>query len=152
METIFDAQNIENFKDRIGRIEEYATASWGKMNIKQMLVHVIENEKLLLRERDFKDVFIGKLFGQMALKSDVKNDKPFGKNSPTHPDLKIKVSVDMDISDLKSDWKAQLDKYLKISHNHYDDFKHPFFRKMSYEQVGIWAYKHIDHHLRQFGY
>jgi len=29
-------------------------------------------------------------------------------------------------------------------------FVHPFFGKMTKEQIGYHAYKHIDHHLRQF--
>ncbi|MDZ7606591.1 MAG: DUF1569 domain-containing protein [Cyclobacteriaceae bacterium] len=27
---------------------------------------------------------------------------------------------------------------------------HPFFGKMSREQIGQLSYKHLDHHLRQF--
>jgi hypothetical protein len=30
-------------------------------------------------------------------------------------------------------------------------FVHDFFGKMTDEQIGIFAYKHADHHLRQFG-
>jgi len=30
-------------------------------------------------------------------------------------------------------------------------FIHPFFGPMTKEQIGFFAYKHSDHHLRQFG-
>ena len=30
-------------------------------------------------------------------------------------------------------------------------FVHDFFGKMTREEIGILAYKHTDHHLRQFG-
>jgi len=30
-------------------------------------------------------------------------------------------------------------------------FIHDFFGKMTREEIGILAYKHLDHHLRQFG-
>jgi hypothetical protein len=32
-----------------------------------------------------------------------------------------------------------------------EDFIHDFFGKMTKEQIGVFAYKHTDHHLRQFG-
>ncbi|MEM6737113.1 MAG: hypothetical protein AAF620_13695 [Bacteroidota bacterium] len=153
MNTVFEYQLVEDFKNRIERIDESAEALWGKMNLKQMLKHCIENEKLMLREKKLKDVFIGRLFGQMALKSDIKDEKPLGKNSPTHPDLKMKgVVVLEDVETLKSEWKHLLEKYLDISTDHYNGFVHPFFRKMNYAQVGIWASKHINHHLSQFGF
>ncbi|WP_448634870.1 DUF1569 domain-containing protein [Pedobacter panaciterrae] len=31
-----------------------------------------------------------------------------------------------------------------------DKFIHDFFGKMTREQIGIFVYKHSDHHLRQF--
>ena len=37
-------------------------------------------------------------------------------------------------------------------YEHYSnpDFIHDFFGKMTKEQIGLLAYKHTDHHLRQF--
>jgi len=149
MKTIFQRSIVENLCTRIDCIAPESEAVWGKMNVLQMLKHCVENEKLLLREKVFDDVFIGKLFGRMALKGDIKNDKPFGKNSPTHPDLKIR-EVNEEAQDLKAEWKVLLYKYPDLNEEHYENFKHPFFRKMNYQQVGIWAFKHVDHHLRQF--
>ncbi|MEM9326448.1 MAG: DinB family protein [Bacteroidota bacterium] len=152
MKTIFDAAHLNEIKARIEKIEASAEPRWGKMNVKQMLKHCVENERLLLREKKFKDVFIGRIFGKMALKSDVKDDKPFSKSSPTHPDLKVTGEVQESLDQLKKEWTQLLEKYAELSPGHYDDFVHPFFRKMSDQQVGIWALKHADHHLRQFGY
>jgi len=150
MKSIYETSAVESFKDRIDQLEESNGALWGKMSVKQMLKHCVENEKLLLRRRQFKDVFIGKIFGKMALKADVKNDEPFKKNSPTHPDLKIgEVFESFDV--LKEEWKTLLEHYPDKIELDYEDFVHPFFRKMNYTQVGIWAFKHTDHHLRQFG-
>ncbi|MEM9857141.1 MAG: DinB family protein [Bacteroidota bacterium] len=120
------------------------------MNVRQMLKHCLENEWLLQRKKVFKDVLIGRLFGPMALKSDTKNDKPFSKNSPTHPDLKF-GAVNENIDVLKEEWLHLLKDYPNLDSQHYLGFKHPFFRRMSYHQVGVWAFKHVDHHLRQFG-
>ena len=150
MNSIFDKTTIDAFKARISKLDASNKAQWGKMNAKQMLKHCIENEQMLLREKTFKPVFIGKIFGKMALKSDIKDDRPLGKNSPTHPDLRIK-EVHEPFEVLIAEWKTLLDKYPAIESSHYSNFRHPFFQKMDASQVSRFAVKHIDHHLRQFG-
>ena len=150
MKSIFNKSTIAEFKERIKKLNETNKAQWGKMNAKQMLKHCIENERMLLREKTFKPVFIGKIFGKMALKSDIKDDRPLGKNSPTHPDLRIK-EVNEPFDKLVAEWITLLDKYPSIEPSHYSDFRHPFFQKMDASKVSPFAVKHVDHHLRQFG-
>ena len=149
MKNIFEIQTINEFKSRINQLDNNAQAQWGKMNLYQMLKHCSDNESMLVRERNFSRVFMGRIFGKMALKSNIGNDKPLAKNSPTHPDLKIKG--DGDVEQQKQIWIAELEKYPKMKSSDYNDFIHPFFGKMNSEQVSRFAYKHVDHHLRQFG-
>ena len=66
--------------------------------------------------------------------------------------MKVTEEVQENLELLKDEWISLIEKYPETSPSHYQDFVHPFFRKMSFQQVGIWAAKHIDHHLRQFGY
>ncbi len=56
--------------------------------------------------------------------------------------------MDIDFENDKNKWISNLDKYATYNTS---EFVHPFFRKMTKEQVGLLAYKHADHHLRQFG-
>jgi hypothetical protein len=44
-------------------------------------------------------------------------------------------------------WMQQIKSYENFSN---DRFIHDFFGKMTNEQIGIFVYKHNDHHLRQF--
>jgi hypothetical protein len=39
-----------------------------------------------------------------------------------------------------------------LAHAHFSDpgLVHPFFGRMTPEQIGYMLYKHTDHHLRQF--
>jgi hypothetical protein len=55
---------------------------------------------------------------------------------------------DGDVEHQKKIWISLISEYENYS-NH--GFIHTFFGKMTREQVGILAYKHADHHLRQFG-
>ena len=76
----------------------------------------------------------------------LKNEKPLAKNSPTSPAFKIK-ELDGNLLVEKQQWMALIEEYGRFTNN---DFVHWFFGKMTKEQVGYFAYKHIDHHLRQF--
>jgi hypothetical protein len=149
METIFDKQTIERFKNRIEKITENSTRQWGKFTVYQMLKHATENDRMLLRDQPYKRLFIGRLFGKMALRKATKNDAPNDKNSPTHPYLVIKGIGN--VEEQKKIWLNVLDKYPQLTKAHYLGFVHPFYGSMTADQVSIVAYKHIDHHLRQFG-
>lgn len=149
MKDIFNTQTINEFKVRINQLDDTAQAQWGKMNLYQMLKHCTENERMMIREQSLKRVFMGRIFGKMALKANIKNDDHLAKNSPTHPSLKIKGTGD--IEQQKQLWIEVLEKYPTKKTTDYEGFVHPFFGKMTSEQVSRFVYKHVDHHLRQFG-
>ncbi|MEL6675383.1 MAG: DUF1569 domain-containing protein [Bacteroidota bacterium] len=149
MNTIFTPSTISEFKNRIHHLNPEAEANWGKMSLYQMLKHCTENDRMLLREKAYRRLFIGRLFGRMALKSTIKDEQPMKPNGATHPDLIFKGAGD--VSEQKAQWLDLLDKYAQQTEADYQDFVHPFFGKMTKSEVGRFAYKHIDHHLRQFG-
>lgn len=149
MKSIFNQSTISEFKTRINNISEETTAQWGKMNVYQMLKHCTENDKMLTGERKFRRLLIGRIFGQTSLQTSTKNGEPLSHNSPTHPELIIKGTGD--IVSQKQEWLSVLDGYYTKPNTTFENFVHPFFGKMTPEQISIFAYKHIDHHLRQFG-
>ncbi len=149
MENIFNAKTIESFKARINNLNENSTAKWGKMNLYQMLKHCTENEIMMVREQDYKRRFIGRLFGKMVLSGILKDDSNLKKNTPTHPKLIFKG--DGSIEAQKQMWIAILEKYPTKQPQEYADFVHPFFGKMNADEISVFVWKHVDHHLRQFG-
>jgi len=122
-------------------------AKWGKMNVGQMVKHCALCEELYLGKVKVKRVLIGRIFGRLALKKVVNNDKPLGKNSPTAAILIVSEEIE-DIESQKQKWISLLKEY-ETYNGH---FVHPFFGKMTKEELGRLAYKHCDHHLRQFGF
>lgn len=146
MKTVFDTKTIEKLVERINLLGPGDQPLWGKMTIYQMLRHCTLSEEMFQGKRSYKRLFIGKLFGGMALKGILKNENPLKKNQPTHPDLKITGNGDFDTERKK--WAQLLQQYPSFSNT---GFVHPFFGKMSKEQIGEYVYKHTDHHLRQFG-
>jgi len=147
MKTVFDKTTRDELTGRINALNENKTAQWGKMNVYQMLKHCTLWEEWIQSNKKNKQVFVGKLFGRMVLNSVLKDEKPLRHNTPTLPELIIKEqNGDMEAG--KRKWIALIEKYADYST---PVFVHPFFGKMTREQVGYMAYKHTDHHLRQFG-
>jgi len=146
MKTIFDKTTRDELINRINTLNENSTAQWGKMNIYQMLKHCTLWDEWTLGKRKYKRAFIGLLFGKIALKNILKDEKPLTQNTPTLPELKIKED-NGDVLSERNKWITLIEEYAHFSN---PDFVHSFFGKMTKEQIGYIAYKHTDHHLRQF--
>lgn len=146
MKSIFDTKTIEELIERINALQANAQAQWGKMNAYQMLKHCTMSEEMFQGKRQYKRLLIGKLFGRMALNGMLKNENPVKKNQPTHPDLKITGTGDFEAE--REKWIGLLKAYPAFSN---PGFVHPFFGKMTEDEIGKYVYKHTDHHLRQFG-
>lgn len=146
MKTVFDKTTRLELIARINKINENYTAQWGKMNVFQMLKHCTLWDEWMNSNKKNKQVFIGRLFGKLALNIALKDEKPLRRNSPTSSEFIIKEkSGNLEFE--KQKWIKLIEGYENF---HNPNFVHIFFGKMSKEQIGYLAYKHSDHHLRQF--
>jgi Protein of unknown function (DUF1569) len=148
MKTIFDKTTRDELITRIQTLNEKSISGWGKMNICQMLSHCIIWDEWILgvNKPTYKQEFIGFIFGKMALKGMIKDERPIRRNIPTSIAFKVKEK-NGDVEAKKKKWIALLEEYENYSN---PAFIHDFFGKMTKEQIGVLAYKHTDHHLRQF--
>ncbi|MBD1383672.1 DUF1569 domain-containing protein [Mucilaginibacter rigui] len=146
MKTIFDKITRDELINRINMLNEDKSPEWGKMNAYQMIKHCAVYENMMLGKMPFKRVFLGYIFGKMALRSLIKDESPLKKNMPTVPSFIINETTG-DISTAKKDWIDLIKQY-----GHYSNLEitHPFFGKINKEQIGYLVYKHTDHHLKQF--
>jgi hypothetical protein len=147
MKTTFDKATRDELIRRIHNLNESSQAQWGKMNVSQMLRHCTAWEELMSGRQKIKRAFVGRIFGKMALRSVLKDEAPLRRNTPTSPEFKI-TTEGGDVNAEKEKWISLLQNHGQFSH---DSIEHPFFGKMTLEQIGYMAYKHTDHHLRQFG-
>ena len=145
MKSTFDKTTRDELIGRINMLNENSRAQWGRMNIYQMLKHCTLWEEMISGRKKYKRVFLGRLFGKMALKSVIKDEQPMRRNAPTIREFVIKGNGDV-LSE-KAKWISLIEEHARFFN---PDFVHPFFGKMTKEQIGVFAYKHTDHHLRQF--
>ena len=147
MKSIFEQSTRDELISRIQRIDGQTKEQWGKMKLAQMLQHCLLWDEMVQGRVHCKRMFMGRIFGKLALSSILKDDKPLGRNSPTAPELVVK-ETSADIARLKNRWTNSIEAYSAYNATF---FIHPFFGKTTKEQIGWLAYKHADHHLRQFG-
>lgn len=145
MQSIFDATTREAIKRRIDTLGDHSVPLWGKMTLYQMMKHCTKWEEMALGKKIYRQSLLGLLFGKIALKNMLK-DEPMKRGLPSVPSFIITGSGDSTAE--KARWLELVEEYGSSQQN---GFLHPFFGRLSREQAGQMAYKHADHHLRQFG-
>lgn len=145
MKTVLDPSTREALISRIEQLQPDSKPLWGKMTAYQMAKHCQLAEEMFLGITEYPRSFIGRIFGQMALKTMIRDEKPFTRNAKTSTDFV--VTGDGDFESTRKEWIRLLRSYADFTKPY---ITHWFFGKMTREQVGLFTYKHIDHHLRQF--
>jgi hypothetical protein len=146
MKSLFNAAENRELIDRIGKLTPSTPALWGKMRVDQMLAHCQAPFKVAYGELNLKRGLIGLLFGGMA-KKQMSGNKPFKQNLPTHP--KFLVADQRVFNEEKEKLESCIVRFNNPKAIVLDT--HPFFGKMSPDEWDNLMWKHLDHHLRQFG-
>jgi Protein of unknown function (DUF1569) len=148
MESLFDETVTKEIIERISNLSPDSLRKWGKMNVAQMLAHCNEPFQQAFGEMKLKRTIPGILFGGFVKKK-VLNDKPFKEGLPTDKEFIIKD--ERNFEEEKSRLIENYKKFYEGKGNNLTSDPHPFFGNMSVEEWDKLFYKHIDHHLRQFG-
>ena len=148
MKTLFDPTDRDALVARINALGPGASRQWGKMNPAQMLCHLGKALETGTGDRPMKQRFLGKLVTPF-IRSSILGGKPFGKNAPTDPTFV--VSDERDLAAERTRLLTLIDRFVERGTAAAAKETHAFFGRLSGEEWGELMYKHIDHHLRQFG-
>ncbi|MFB9275527.1 DUF1569 domain-containing protein [Cohnella cellulosilytica] len=148
MKSIFDRDHTTEILERIDRLTPQSQPQWGKMNAAQMLAHCSAFQEIASGASFQKRGWLGILIGGFV-KSTFYNDKPTPRNMSTFPELV--VTDKRDFEQEKQVLKQKIDLFQRNGPEGCTTHPHAFFGKLTPEQWGIGVYKHLDHHLRQFG-
>lgn len=148
MKTVFDPGVRGELIIRIGGLSVSDKALWGKMDAGQMVKHCTLSLEWILSGRRIKGSILGRLIGRMIFKKVMKEER-MRKNSPTLGELMV-VGTDIDLDREREALVGLVREYGAYVYPA-EGFIHPFFGLMTREQIGEFVYKHLDHHLQQFG-
>ena len=148
MKTLFDQAAYQEISTRLEQLKPDTQRLWGKMNAAQMLAHCSNAIEFPLSTDKLPRKFLGRILGPF-IKPTLVNDKPYKPSSPTAPNFVVEGERDF------STEKIRLTSYLKDFHQRgtagMNPNPHPFFGTFTPKEWGITQYKHLDHHLKQFG-
>lgn len=148
MKSVSDPAVLDELLERIEKLQPYTQRLWGQMDVAQMMAHCSTAMEVALGDIEAPRSMVGTLIGGLV-KNIYTSERPFKKNSPTDP---MFIVADQK---LFHDEKVRIVMMLKrlsaggpeLIHNR----KHPFFGRLTYHEWNTTQYKHLDHHLRQFG-
>jgi hypothetical protein len=146
MKTLWQTADKVEVLQRLAQLKADARPQWGKMNCAQMLAHVTDGMRMTLGELKCQPK--GGPLRYWPLKQLIIYWLPFPKSAPTAPELiaRTPASLEPEVVALQ-----ELLERFAASHARQDWPEHPAFGQMSAKDWGALAYKHLDHHLRQFG-
>jgi hypothetical protein len=148
MPSIFNTADNQELISRIEKLTPSTVPAWGKMNASQMLSHCQGPIDVAFGDLKLKSNFILLLVGRMYKKK-LLAAPGFKKNSPTAPDFIRNGEYDFEAS--KAGLIQRINHFSEQGEKAIKAFKHPFFGTMSAEEWDILQWKHLDHHLKQFG-
>lgn len=149
--TIRNASDLDALRRRMGSLRPDSRPLWGTMDAERMLLHVANGLEQALGERpdDYRGNFLMRSFAKWLVVR-VLPRMPHG--APTSPAM----LAERDDS-RPSSFEADRARVLALLERNADRparqpfADHPAFGPLSHEERGILTWKHVDHHLRQFG-
>ncbi|MCH7398554.1 DUF1569 domain-containing protein [Belliella sp. DSM 107340] len=146
--SIYDNGAIEDISIRIKGLQEGQMPLWGSMNATEMLFHCNignqailnapkSNQKPTLKQRISKFIFFH-----------IKKDIPKGARGAKRFDVKGKIDGKK-FEEEKSKYLNLLNQFKNLEHKL--EAQHPVFGALDHDYWGKFVWKHMDHHLKQFG-
>jgi hypothetical protein len=148
MKTIFDADTHAELQSRLEKLAVDSPRQWGTMTPSQALEHTARALEMASGAAPLKQLFMGKLLSWM-FKSKFLGPEPFPQNAPTGPTMKIADEPDFEAT--RERLRTIIEDFHTKGPTACDGNVHGFFGKLTGDEWGICQYKHVDHHLRQFG-
>lgn len=149
MKNLYEAAAAKEIKERIARLRPNNERQWGKMNAAQAIAHCAAGMEWAVGDRVEPRMFVGRLFGSIAKSQLLKDEKPMGKNAPTAKSLVVKE--DRDLGKECERLSALVERFAAAGPQGCTKNPHAFFGQLTPEEWAQLMYKHLDHHLRQFG-
>jgi hypothetical protein len=149
MKSLFNSADNKELINRINSLTPSSQAQWGKMNVSQMLAHSQEPLKVAHGELKLKRSIMAVLLGGVFKRKLTKDEQPFSRNLPTD---KAFIVVDQkEFEQEKNKLVKLVEKFVQAGPAGITKEAHPFFGKMTPKEWDILQWKHLDHHLNQFG-
>jgi hypothetical protein len=146
MKSIWQDQHREEINDRVGRVSWDRPGAWGKFTAPKMICHLADSLKMAMGDLPVAPKRLPIRYP--PLKQLIIYAAPFPKGAPTAPELLAREPREWanDVADVQ----ALLARAASARTTETWP-EHPAFGRLSKRAWGVLIYRHMDHHLKQFG-
>jgi len=146
---VFTKEVSVDIIDRIGHLKADTQPKWGKMSVAQMLAHCNITYEMTYEDIHPKPNALIKFILKMIVKNSVTSEVPYKQNLSTASQFIIKETKNFEFE------KKRLIDFIiitqQLGENHFDGKESHSFGVMNKTEWNNMFYKHLNHHLNQFG-
>jgi hypothetical protein len=148
MKNLFETATLSELERRLSQLTTKSEGQWGHMNVAQMLAHCSEWIEMASGRKLPRRTWVGRIFGRFA-KASFLSEKPLPRNIPSDKSLIVDGQRDFAVECQRL--AVCMERFTAGGPHECTQHPHPFFGPLTATEWAILAYKHLDHHFRQFG-
>ncbi len=150
MKNFFKEKNRVSLLNRLSNLTNEHTSRWGKMNSHQVIVHLTDPFRAALNERPV--AVHRSAFSKWPFNKFVVYIMPWPKGAPTAPEFiqGVKGSTPVEFEKDKQELFRAMEKFV-LSEKTMTFLPSPVFGKINNKDWGRLMWRHVNHHLKQFG-
>lgn len=149
MKNIFETATVEEIRERIHKLHPDSQPQWGKMGVAQMFAHCNVIYELVYDNKHKKPNALMRFLLKTFVKKAVVNETPYKQNGRTAPVFVVKDSKNFALE--KNRLLSYIVKTQQLGEAHFDKKESHNFGELSKTEWNNMFYKHLNHHLKQFG-
>lgn len=146
IKNLFDTAVKQEIINRLNTLSPQSQRQWGKMDVAQMLAHLQVPIGVALGTHTVKGNLLMKLILPL-FKKKLYDEKPWKQGLPTDKTFIMTGKT----KDFELERNKLMDMVSRFTEANMVNEKHPIFGRLTKEQWSKATWKHIDHHLKQFG-
>lgn len=148
MKNLFEPVFSNEVRSRIASLAPDSERRWGAMNVAQMLAHCSSWMEMASGQTSQKQSLLGRVFGKLAKRS-ILGTEPIKRNMPT--DKTLVIADERDFAMEQQRLMEDVKQFVQGGAERCTTHPHSFFGFLTPDEWACMGYKHLDHHLRQFG-
>lgn len=149
MKSVFNLSVVNEVINRIDQLTPETKALWGTMSVSQMLAHCNVSYEMAYENIHPKPNAFMKLILKSFVKKYVVSEIPYKQSLKTAPAFIIKE--DKDFAKEKERLINYIKKTQELGEAYFEGKESNSFGKLNKTEWNNMFYKHLDHHLSQFG-
>ena len=150
MRHLFEADAVDEVHERLLKLQPGSHRRWGKMTVTQMLAHCSAGLEMAMGQVRPPRMPVGRIMGPLVKRLGLLENAEMRRNVPTAKELVIAVD-ERDFAKERARLSELVTSFAAAGSGGCTAHPHFFFGRLNPEEWAKLMYKHLDHHLRQFG-